>query len=86
MAFVVLAYGLIAAAILTAGPASAPRPRSALLIASAALLWPLTMAAVAVQALVMRNAQSEWAIPSECEDAAGRSGHRAVTLSGWPAV
>lgn len=86
MAFVVLAYGLIAAATLAAGLASAPLPRSALLITSAALLWPFTMAAVAVQALLMKNAQSDWTLSSEREKAGGRSGPRPATMSGWPAV
>ena len=42
-------YGVIAAAVFVIGLASTPRPRAVLLMAVAAVAWPLAMLAVAAE-------------------------------------
>lgn len=87
MAFVTSVYGIVAAVSLAAGLISTPRPRSNLLIALAALLWPVTMAAVAVQALLSSGPQSGWAETGGTEAAFGsRGGVRAIPMSDRPFV
>lgn len=51
-------YILVAIPVLLAGLACAPKPGSTLLVVVSALLWPLTMAAVALHAsLVTRSSK-----------------------------
>lgn len=81
MAYALLAYGLIAAASLAAGLASAPRPRSTIIVTAAALLWPVTMSAVVVHALMLTHV-GEKAPATDVRAAASHTG----AMPGWPAL
>ena len=54
-------YGVIAAAVFVIGLASTPRPRAVLLMAAAAVAWPLAMLAVAAE--IRLNARMKRASP-----------------------
>ena len=49
----VFAYGTVAVILLVVGLATKPRSSSPALVALAALVWPLTMAAIAIQAYLL---------------------------------
>ena len=87
MAYGFPAYALGAAMAGAAGLASAPRPRSTIIVTAAALLWPATMAAIVLHALIITYLWSNGpASGSRDTTAIDDNGSHAAAIPGWPAL